>query len=87
MGNVIRSLVFVRIYSIVLGSNYWLGVFCRLSLIIDFLLQTFHFIQSTMKDNFPLCSIITLGVKGVGDLAINDVVSYCNPTSEFCGYF
>ena len=68
MGTVVRALVFVRIYAVMLGSNYWLGVFCRIALIVDFLLQTFHFIQATITNNFPLCIIITLGVKGAGGL-------------------
>ena len=35
---------FVIIYYVVLGSNYWLVIFGRLSFIVEFFLQTFHFV-------------------------------------------
>ena len=57
--------------------------FRGLALVVDLLLQTFHFIECIRGNNFPLYCIIFPIVKGVDALILTNVVLGYNPASHF----
>ena len=57
--------------------------FWRVAFIFDLLLQTFHFIQGISTTSFPLCCINVTIVKGMGSIALINVVCSTNPDSGF----
>ena len=55
--------------------------FLGLSLIVELLLKTIHFIQGVSTNNLPLYFIIVTTIKVMGTLALINVVSDLNPVS------